>query len=85
MNSEEIVTPRIITLTSDYGTDNLYAAAIKGAIIQRDPSIRIASPLVAAVGDSLCVLRDGRRAAVGPAGVGAVRRLLGRLCDLLRG
>ncbi len=41
MNTEEIAAARIITLTSDYGTDNLYAATIKGAIIQRDPSIRI--------------------------------------------
>lgn len=34
-------TPRIITLTSDYGADSLYAAALRGAIISQDPSIRI--------------------------------------------
>ena len=34
-------TPRIITLTSDYGTDSLYTAALKGAIISRGPGIRI--------------------------------------------
>ena len=33
--------PRIITLTSDYGQDSLYTAALKAAIIQRDPSVRI--------------------------------------------
>lgn len=33
--------PRIITLTSDYGTDSPYTAALKGAILSRDPSIRI--------------------------------------------
>lgn len=33
--------PHIITLTSDYGTDSLYATALRGAIISRDPSIRI--------------------------------------------
>lgn len=33
--------PRIITLTSDYGPDSLYATALRGAIISRDPSIRI--------------------------------------------
>lgn len=33
--------PRIITLTSDYGSDSLYATALRGAIISRDPSIRI--------------------------------------------
>lgn len=41
MAQEETGTPRIITLISDYGMDNLYAAALKGAIIQRDPGIRI--------------------------------------------
>jgi hypothetical protein len=41
MAQEENGTPRIITLISDYGMDNLYAAALKGAIIQRDPGIRI--------------------------------------------
>ena len=34
-------TPRIITLTSDYGVDSLYAAALRGAIISRDPEVRI--------------------------------------------
>lgn len=33
--------PRIVTLTSDYGADSLYTAALKAAIIQHDPSIRI--------------------------------------------
>ncbi len=33
--------PRIVTLTSDYGTDSLYAAALRGAIISQDPTIRI--------------------------------------------
>jgi S-adenosylmethionine hydrolase len=32
---------RIVTLTSDLGIDSLYLASIKGAIISRDPSIRI--------------------------------------------
>ena len=41
MAQEETGTPRIITLISDYGVDSLYAAALKGAIIQRDPGIRI--------------------------------------------
>ncbi len=34
-------TPRIITLTSDYGAESLYAAALKGAIIQQDARVRI--------------------------------------------
>ena len=34
-------TPRIITLTSDYGVDSLYAAALRGAIISRDSGVRI--------------------------------------------
>ena len=33
--------PRIVTLTSDYGADSLYTAALKAAIIRHDPSIRI--------------------------------------------
>lgn len=33
--------PRIITLTSDYGMDSLYAAALRGAILSLDPSIQI--------------------------------------------
>ena len=32
---------RIVTLTSDFGIDSLYLASIKGAIISRDPRIRI--------------------------------------------
>jgi S-adenosylmethionine hydrolase len=35
------VSSRIITLTSDYGADSLYAAALRGAILQQDPSVRI--------------------------------------------
>ncbi len=38
---QPIAVPRIITLTSDYGADSLYAAALRGTIISRDPSIRI--------------------------------------------
>jgi S-adenosylmethionine hydrolase len=41
MTPEDSGTPRIITLTSDYGQDSLYTAALKAAIIQRDPSVRI--------------------------------------------
>jgi len=41
MTTEENDTPRIITLISDYGSDSLYTAAIKAAIIRRDPDIRI--------------------------------------------
>ncbi|HCZ08480.1 MAG TPA: hypothetical protein DHV07_05110, partial [Flavobacteriales bacterium] len=33
--------PRIVTLTSDFGNDSLYVAALRGAIISQDPSIRI--------------------------------------------
>lgn len=38
---EQQAAPRIVTLTTDYGADSLYSAALKGAIISRDPSIRI--------------------------------------------
>lgn len=33
--------PTIITLTSDYGTNSLYTAALKGAILQQGPQIQI--------------------------------------------
>lgn len=33
--------PRIVTLTSDYGADSLYTAALKAALLRNDPAIQV--------------------------------------------
>ena len=35
------IAPRIVTLTSDYGVDSLYTAALHGAILSEDPLVHV--------------------------------------------